>query len=246
MGRPVVAAESKAGVERALTFVLTAAAVVMAVAVSAAEVRRLFHPGARSTIVREPTFFDGWNAIEGTFRLQGESTAPVRLVEFSDLECPACRMYHQSTLPRLVERFGDSLSVEISHLPLPGHRFAVAAARAAVCAAAQGRTSEFVEHVFKAQDSIGLKSWTSFAVAAGMKDTAEFMRCSASQSTASAVERSISVASRLGVVATPTLMVNGWVLGNDPDELARVISATLAARNPYPDTPPGSVRRLGR
>lgn len=221
--------------ERALSIGLTGAAVVMAAAV----VYREFAPAegreTGSIVTARPVFSGDWQDILRNARFLGDTVAPVTLIEFADLECPGCRQFHEEILPTLRKRFGAQLRTSFVHLPLRMHRFAKPAARAAECAAEQGRFSEFVEQTFLKQDSLGLKMWSSLAKEAGVRDTIVFAKCLARSQPTALVDSGLAVAKRLGINATPTVIVNGWRIQSPSDEvLTRVITELIAGRNPFP------------
>lgn len=85
---------------------------------------------------------------------KGDPAAPVVVVEFSDLQCPACRSHAVEVQPALDEAFvetGDVMWV-FKHFPLPVHRQAPAAAAAAECAGDQGAFFEMERRLFETQD----------------------------------------------------------------------------------------------
>lgn len=166
----------------------------------------------------EPTFVPNWEDIEAEGVMQGNGAAKVRIVEFSDLECPFCMRFH-ATRTSLKRRYGDLVSSSFVHFPLPSHRFARPAARAAECAAVVGRFDGFIARVFEKQDSLGLKSWGSFARAAGIEDTARFVQCSQDTALVVRVERGRALGEALGLKGTPTVLVNGWRLPEPPDSV---------------------------
>ena len=86
---------------------------------------------------------------------QNESGKTLKIVEFGDYQCPACRSYH-IFLERLKQDFGDSLSVTYKHFPLQSHPYAGLAARAAEAARNQGKFSEMHNRLFERQ-----KDWTN-------------------------------------------------------------------------------------
>lgn len=89
-----------------------------------AVVRREFFPRSRPKSPSiEKTYVDEWASLKQKGLWFGSRTAPLVLVEFADLECPACRDF-QHVLRRLRSHYGDSLAVLHSHLPLAQHRFA--------------------------------------------------------------------------------------------------------------------------
>lgn len=197
-------------VDRMIATALALAAMLMAGAVAYREVKP--SPALGLAPERQPVLFDNWRDLLIVARPLSRSKAsghPIELIEFLDLECPACRLFHQSTLPTIKEGAGGDLEVSIIHLPLSIHRFAVQAASAAECAAAQGRFSPFVELVLRKQDSIGLKAWTEFAREAGVPSPRAFGRC-IGVGRAPRVDSGIAVAARLGINSTPTIVANGW------------------------------------
>lgn len=195
-------------VDRLLTVVLTIAAVVMATAVVARELRPTERP---TTNVGGPLPSKGdWQRVLATSRPLGDTMGRLQLVEFSDLECPACRVFHTTTLPALMQTFGSDLSVRVVHFPIRSHKFAMPAARAAECAGHQGRFGEFVALAFAMPDSIGVKSWTAFARDAGVRDSSAFVECLGNPRATVLVDSGRALAERLQIPGTPTILVNGW------------------------------------
>ena len=82
-------------------------------------------------------------------RITGPDNAKIRLVEFSDFECPYCvRAY--PTVKNLLAKYGEQISVEYYHYPLPFHPNAQKAAEASECAADQGKFWEMHDKLFEA------------------------------------------------------------------------------------------------
>lgn len=223
------------GFDRAASVVVTTAALAMAAVV----IYRELSPRTQAPVVtladeKGGTYDRNWGSLSAFVRYIGDSSSSVRVIEFTDLECPACRRFHEQVLPELRREFGAGFSLALIHLPLSGHRFARPAAYAAECAGDQGRFGQFVQAVFGKQDSLGLKSWTSFAEEAGVLEPERFAQCAA-HSRSGIVDSGVAIARRLGINATPTLMVNGWYAMNpSAGELARVIREVRRNRKPYP------------
>jgi len=116
-------------------------------------------------------YVKGWNSLVGSGRLVGDSAARVTVVEFMDLECPFCRQLN-STLQTLKKTYRTGVAYEFVHYPLPGHRFASIAARAAECGAAAGRFTPIIDALYAQQDSFGIRPWAAYAANAGISDTA--------------------------------------------------------------------------
>ena len=217
-----------------LSVTLTVAAVLMAVAV----VRREFIPRSSSKTSQfadgPATFVERWKDLLPSGLTAGDPEAPVRIVVFSDMECPFCRQFH-ATLRRARQRFGPRVSYTFVHYPVSTHRFARPAARAVECAAAAGRFEQFQDVVFDKQDSLGLKTWESYAREAGLDDVAEFQRCVRDTIGIPRIDAGLVVGQKIGVRGTPTVLINGWRLpGTPPDtEVTRVIASFLAGTRPF-------------
>lgn len=185
-----------------------------------------------SDLSQPPTYMTDWKQFLGTGILIGDSAASVKVIEFADLECPYCRTFH-SSFNIAQQKYGKDLALIYIYYPLPMHRFARPAARAAECAAAQGRFGEFQGVVYDKQDSLGFKSWASYAVDAGVRDTGRFARCASDTVRLSRVEAGVALASKLKVSGTPTVIINGWRFAVPPyDSLSEQIARILAGKAP--------------
>lgn len=220
--------------ERVLSIGLTVAALAVAVVL----VHREFFAAQRVPAVRldPPEFLPEWRDFPSRGTELGSPHGKIQIALFADLECPACRFFHESVLPDVTREFEGDVSIVFIHFPLRGHRFARLAALAAECAGEQGAFGPLVDQAFAKQDSIGLKSWSSYAHDAGVSDTLRFEICRRGDEARSRVDRGAALADSLHLRATPTIIVNGWRFGSSPpaDELRRVIRDLLADRNPFP------------
>lgn len=73
----------------------------------------------------------------------GAVSAPVQVVVYADLSCPYCKSLFQSTLPKLQEKYGDSIVVAFRHLPPPAHPSSRLEAHAAECVGQFGGSDSF-------------------------------------------------------------------------------------------------------
>ena len=72
------------------------------------------------------------------YREKGRAEAPIVIVEFSDLQCPACR-FAVAPVKNLLSIYGQEARLIFKHYPLHQHLSAWPAAVAAECAGRQGR-----------------------------------------------------------------------------------------------------------
>jgi protein-disulfide isomerase len=180
-----------------------------------------------------PVFVDSWrDAVAAGVRI-GNPNAPVQIVEFMDLECPFCRVFHRE-ISSLIEKHPNEVSVAFVHFPLPAHRFAMPAARAVECADARGRFAEVVSALFDKQDSIGLKPWGEFASEAGISDTAAFRSCALDATPIKRIEAGKAYGASIQVTGTPTVVINGWRYARSPagEELEKIVDEIRKGRSP--------------
>jgi protein-disulfide isomerase len=188
----------------------TCVLVACALAVTAAVVRRdLFPARAAAQPSLEPRPVRNWTALLSAGEWTGPKDARVRIVEFSDFQCPFCARTHPA-IEAVRRRHPTTVAVLYRHFPLdPIHPYARPAALAAECAAEQGRFAEYASLLFAQQDSIGTKPWARFAADAGVRDGAAFDRCVNELRPAAAVERDVRAGNSVKVEVTPTLVING-------------------------------------
>lgn len=171
---------------------------------------------SRWPIPAAPEYYEDWRRLSELGSRSGEPDAQWQLLIFSDFECPACRQFELGPLAEARAQYGTALAVTIVHFPLPQHRFAIAAAAAAICAGREHLFDEFGGIVFRLQDSIGLKSWWSFAADVGVTDSVSFLRCQDAADTKAVIDSGTAVGKRLAVDGTPTVLINGWRFSQPP------------------------------
>ena len=152
--------------------------------------------------------------IAGAAYILGDRTAPVALVVYADYQCPYCARFHHGMLGELKARYIDTGVLLYVHkdFPLRMHRQAVPASIVARCAGAQGRYGAMQGRLYEANANLGDALYTQLATTLEL-DLDSFNRCRADPAVRRAVERDVREGERVGVTATPTLML-GRVDGN--------------------------------
>lgn len=163
---------------------------------------------------------------ESTRTTLGNPIAAVRVVEFSDLQCPACRASHFGVTKPIIAQYGQAILFEFKHFPLQSHRYSLEAAQAAECAADQGRFWEFVDTAYEKQDDMNSDAFRDWAGQLNL-DTDLFDRCIRSRIKAEIVLKDYEEGRALGVNGTPTYFVNGQKVEGTPEALKSVIDTTL-------------------
>ncbi|OIP57605.1 MAG: hypothetical protein COX79_01330 [Candidatus Levybacteria bacterium CG_4_10_14_0_2_um_filter_36_16] len=82
--------------------------------------------------------------------VRGDQNAKVTLVEFSDLQCPACKAY-QPVIEQTLKDFKGRVKLLYKHFPLSLHKNSTIAAKSAEAAGAQGKFFEMHDKLFEKQ-----------------------------------------------------------------------------------------------
>jgi protein-disulfide isomerase len=159
----------------------------------------------------------------------GDVNAPVRVVEFTDFQCPYCKKLAAVTQD-ILSKHGKKIHWEVRHFPLGFHKQARAAAAAVHCAAAQGKLAEAKKWVFDAQDKLAQENiYTDMSKALKLK-AESIDKCRSSEATEKAIQADVSEGERVGVSGTPTVFVNGRKFEGDVqsvDAWEKVIQSAL-------------------
>ncbi len=153
---------------------------------------------------------------------QGPSSAPVTLVEYSDLECPVCAHMQEELETEIIPKYGDKLRVVFKEFPLLTiHDWALTGAIAAQCTY-QIDPSKYVNFrsaVYKNQTTItgdhARDMLLHVAAEVGI-DNMKLAACIDAQGSLSRVEANIQEANALGVAQTPTSFINGRTIVGAP------------------------------
>lgn len=215
------------GIVKNLVSTLSSASLaVAAVAFAGVAVHREFFP---SSVRRaRPKFEASWAALVPVGHLIGPPSATVKLLVFSDLECPYCREFHQAAR-LLMRQYPNDVAMVFLHFPLESHRYSWAAARAAECAGRQEKLMEFLDASFESQQVFGYIPWDSLAVRAGVTRLHDFQTCIGQRSVKDAIDAGLKAGRNLNVRATPTVLVNGWRFDGAPPsgELAGLVNKLI-------------------
>lgn len=138
----------------------------------------------------------------------GSPDAKVKIVEFSDLQCPACKAANP-VVQKVKKDFGENISFQYYHFPLRAlHPYAQKAAEAVECANDQRKFWEYIDGAFAASPRLDRKSLQGVAADVGL-DVDKFNACLRSGRKAKIVEGDYRRGIAQGVDGTPTFFVNG-------------------------------------
>ena len=142
----------------------------------------------------------------------GNANAPVRLVEFADLQCPFCREYTLQTLPQLVQDYVRSgkVRMEFRDLAFLG-KDSVTAGRHAAAAGEQDKLWNFIDVFYfnQGEENSGYVTPSflhTIDKAAGV-DSAKADAFAASPASLAPIKQANTMGDQLGVQSTPTVLV---------------------------------------
>ena len=145
------------------------------------------------------------------FRRQGPDQAKVVIVEFSDLECPACRVA-EGPLRKILEVYGGKVRFVFKHFPLEMHEHAKTAAIAAECAGPQGKFWEYHHLLYDKQADWAAKDAKARldGYATQLKlDLKAWNDCRQAPETAARIAADLKDGENALVNSTPTFFING-------------------------------------
>ena len=161
--------------------------------------------------------------------VRGPADAPIKLVEFSDFQCPFCQRA-TGTLAELIDRYESQIQFVYKDYPLAVHPEAFKAAEAGNCAHEQGMFWELHDKMFVSQDVLDVPSLNTYAAELGLDATA-FAACLEEGRYTQRVQRDLQIGQLYGVSSTPTVFINGRpIMGAAPIEtFDQIIREELAA-----------------
>jgi len=173
----------------------------------------------------------------------GDPNAKVKIVEFSDIECPFCKRFHP-TMHQIMDEYGKAGKVAwvYRHFPLQIHPKATPEAEATECAWQQGGNDLFWKYLDKLFEQSLSNNQTDDKVPAQVAqelglDMAKYTKCVTDRTYKSKIEQQIQDGLNSGVSGTPYSIViasNGKkfpINGALPyDSVKKVIEKALAEK----------------
>ena len=147
----------------------------------------------------------------------GSNAAKITLVEFGDYQCQFCAQFHKQTRNEIIDKFVNTGQVKFVFKDFvqndqPPDNASTLAARAAYCAADQGKFWEYHDEVYN--NSKGENTgWVTranlelFARNVHIPDQVEFSKCLDSQKYSDAVQKNDQIARSIGLQSAPTFVL---------------------------------------
>ncbi len=145
----------------------------------------------------------------------GDPAAKVKLIEFGDLQCTACRAFSEDVIPAVIDsqvRSGAA-KIEFRSYTIVGEE-STSAGAAAIAAGEQGRGWSFIELFYRNQGNeasgyVTPKFLTAIARGAGVPDLHRWNEARKSRLALGLVRRTTEEAEGLGFTGTPSFAVEG-------------------------------------
>ena len=152
---------------------------------------------------------------EQTLRTKGNPNAAVKVVEFTDFQCPACAQA-VGVIDDVMKKYPGKIYFEHKYFPLAMHSFSKRAAIFAECAAEQRKFWPFHDVLFRSQQSwVKMASvddyFSQLAVSLGA-DGVRLSVCINNPLVLQRVDKDVIEGKKLGVSSTPTFFVNGKIV----------------------------------
>jgi protein-disulfide isomerase len=142
--------------------------------------------------------------------IRGSADAPVKLITYSDFDCPFCKINHPTLVALYEAHGGPNFAWVYRHFPLqPVGESSMLQAIASECVALQAGDEgfwAFVDKIYEAagpRERIDLALLPGFATEAGARDSAAYERCYANNETLALIESQKNNALGAGVTGTP-------------------------------------------
>lgn len=162
-------------------------------------------------------------SVDAAPHVRGSLNAAVSLVEYGDYECPPCASFER-ILRQYVEQHPGELKVEYRHFPLTAlHPNAMAAAKAAEAANAQGKFWMMHDALMDSQSKWARRPdaetfFLQLAQEAGL-DMKQYRESLRSPELESRIQSDIHLANQNRVQGAPTLFLNGRKVSEAPRTL---------------------------
>jgi protein-disulfide isomerase len=141
----------------------------------------------------------------------GSKSAPILLEDFSDFQCPSCRVFYLTATLQVIKDYVGTGKVYIVHhdFPLPMHAHSMEAARWANAAAGIGKFQEVETALYSSQDKWEVTGKVEDAVASVL-NAAELKRVQALMAkpeVQAAIDQDVELGKQRNINQTPSIFV---------------------------------------
>ncbi|MCL4404062.1 DsbA family protein [Patescibacteria group bacterium] len=218
--------------------VLVAVAIVYAAGKGSAGNNQSANSGTAPSV---PTIdFSKFQPVTASDHIVGSVNAPIKIVEFADLECPFCKEFHP-VLESISQQYATSVAWVFRNFPLPQlHSKAPHEAQAAECAAHLGGNSVYWKYIdtlysiTPGNNGLDPAELPKIAQEVGL-NVDQFNACLSGTYGQDIVQEQSQEAVAIGAIGTPFIMFS---LANPLPSSAQNIINAVNAQYAYPGQPP--------
>ncbi|MFA5926435.1 MAG: thioredoxin domain-containing protein [Parcubacteria group bacterium] len=162
----------------------------------------------------------------------GPEDAKVKVVLFSDFQCPYCKTF-EDTFNKAIAEYKDKVLFAYKYYPLDIHKQAMNAAVAGECANEQGKFWQMADKLYSSQtdwqNTEGTARFKAYAASLGV-NAAQFNQCVDEDKPKDKIAADQEEAAGFGISGTPAFFVNDQFFGGvvSYDELKKAIDQELA------------------
>jgi protein-disulfide isomerase len=146
-------------------------------------------------------------------KILGSPIAPIRIDVYSDFACPACKNFHETTLPMIVQDYVIPGKVYIVNrefpLNIPEHKYSREAAAYAIAAGRLGIYQPVADALFRNQPSWSAsgKVWDTVASVLSAEQQKKVQALSKAPDVVAEVQHDVDAGTKERVSSTPTIFV---------------------------------------
>lgn len=147
--------------------------------------------------------------------IRNQGTSQVMVLEYSDYQCPACRMV-QPVIAQLRQKLDKKVTFAYRHFPLSFHTEADEASLAVECGREQGNFEKFHQYFYENQAALGnekariMDYLKSLGKELKIDDPKKFERCLDNQKYRDLVRNDINTGMDIGISGTPAFIVGKY------------------------------------
>lgn len=175
--------------------------------------------GTNNAPIKPKITSEAYKKITDKDHIRGNKRANIVLIEYSDLECPFCKVFHATT-NQMLSTYGDKVMLVFRHFPLDSlHSKARKEAEASECVTKLGGQDKFWEFIDKlflvtpSNNGLDPTMLSTIAEQIGI-NRIDFESCLSSGETSSVVENDYQSGVSAGVNGTPGSFILNLKTGN--------------------------------
>ena len=165
--------------------------------------------------------------------ISGSKDAKVKVVVFSDFQCPYCKIFYKALSDAIAAYKDKDVVFDLKEFPLDIHPQANNAALAAECALEQNKFWEYADNLYKNQtvwsDTKNVAKFKEYARTLGL-NAAQFNQCLDSKKYQTKIDNQVAEGNSFAISGTPGVFVNDQFQDGavSSDQLKTSIDSELA------------------